>query len=397
MRRHHTFQTMADTAGLIAIIATCFFIPLSTSLMDVGAALVVFFLILSGRVFLLPAQLLRQPVALIATLLFLQFIIGLIYTPASLRHGTEILFKYRELLFIPIIMTMVANNDNAARYALNSFISGCIVLMTVSFAMYFSLLPAMKYGYSLLFHITHSYFMAILAFCALQRVIDSRQYRYFWLLIAAAATANIMIVNPGRTGMMVFIALMLLAMVQRCSRRNLLLGLALLVVVISSAYTLSSNFSTRAREAITEVEQYNPGRSRSSLGMRFDWYLNSIDLIKKAPFFGHGTGSFAIQQKKLVRARQQNTMRTDNPHNEYLFIGVQIGLAGLATYVILLSSQLFQSFRLPDERRFLLQGVVVAMVTGCLMNSFLFDSHQGHFYAFVSALLGATGQQDRQI
>lgn len=388
---------MVDTAGLIAIIATCFFIPLSTSLMDMGAALVLVFLILSGRFLALPAQIFRQPVALLATLLFAQLAIGLIYSPADLRHSLEILAKYRELLYIPIIMTMVANNDNAARYAVNSFISGCIVLMTASFAMYFSLLPAMKYGNSLLFHITHSYFMAILAFCALQRVIDSRQYRYFWMLILAAATANIVIVNPGRTGMIVFIALMLLALVQRCSRRNLLLGLALLVVVLSSAYSLSSNFSTRAKEALVEIEQYQPGRSRSSLGMRFDWYINSIDLIKKAPYFGHGTGSFAIQQKKLVRARHQNTARTDNPHNEYLFIAVQVGLAGLLTYLLLLAGQFFQSYRLSEERRYLLQGVVVAMVTGCLMNSFLFDSHQGHFYAFISAALGAAGQQRKEI
>jgi O-antigen ligase len=34
-----------------------------------------------------------------------------------------------------------------------------------------------------------------------------------------------------------------------------------------------------------------------------------------------------------------------------------------------------------------LQGVIVAMAVGSLMNSFLFDSHPGHFYAILSAIL----------
>jgi len=28
----------------------------------------------------------------------------------------------------------------------------------------------------------------------------------------------------------------------------------------------------------------------------------------------------------------------------------------------------------------------VAMAAGCIMNSFLFDSHQGHFWAFLSGV-----------
>ena len=35
------------------------------------------------------------------------------------------------------------------------------------------------------------------------------------------------------------------------------------------------------------------------------------------------------------------------------------------------------------------------MAFGCLANSFLFDSHQGHFYAFLSAIFFAA-DPDRQ-
>jgi O-antigen ligase len=76
-----------------------------------------------------------------------------------------------------------------------------------------------------------------------------------------------------------------------------------------------------------------------------------------------------------------------------MFIGVQLGLTGLALFLALLASQWIAAAGLNRHSRFLLQGIVLTMATGCLMNSFLFDSHQGHFYAFLSALLLASPPQ----
>jgi O-antigen ligase len=40
-----------------------------------------------------------------------------------------------------------------------------------------------------------------------------------------------------------------------------------------------------------------------------------------------------------------------------------------------------------------MEGVVVAFFSGCLMNSFLFDSLQGHFWLFLSAALLSSGDK----
>jgi O-antigen ligase len=66
---------------------------------------------------------------------------------------------------------------------------------------------------------------------------------------------------------------------------------------------------------------------------------------------------------------------------------VQGGLVAVVLFVALMLSQLLASYRLPTPKRHLLQGVVAAMAVGCLMNSFLFDSHPGHFYGILSAIL----------
>jgi O-antigen ligase len=129
------------------------------------------------------------------------------------------------------------------------------------------------------------------------------------------------------------------------------------------------------------VQEYQYGAARTSMGMRFDWWINSVGMIKERPIFGYGTGSFLKEHDKWIEGTK--IQPTDNPHNEYLFIGVQLGLLGLLLFLLLFTAQIIYSYKLEKPDRLFVQGVVIAMAVGCIMNSFLFDSHQGHFWAFL--------------
>jgi len=386
-------QSFSQKYGGYAVIATCFWIPLSTALMDICSAFVVLFWLTSGRVRILGHLLRRHPVAILATLLFLYFAIAVLYSPATSERSLTVLTKYRELLLLPLVLSFAWHNGQLIRRAENGFLAGTVILMAVSFAMALSLIPSAKYGNSLLFHITHSFFMAMLAFWAFQRAIDHRRYRIAWCIVFLLATANIIFVSPGRTGLFAYTVLIGFAILQRLSLRNRLIGCLLLVLLIPAGFRISDNVSSRIQQALQDIIHYEPGASRSSLGMRLDWWGNSIALIRERPVFGHGTGSFAFRQQELIEGT--DTMPTDNPHNEYLFIGVQLGLTGLALFVALLVSQWVSASPLNRHRRFVMQGIVLTMAAGCLMNSFLFDSHQGHFFAFLSGLLLATPLQEQ--
>ena len=384
MKTKNSFREIALNAGLFSILATCFFISLSTSLMGLFAALTALFWILSGRVSSYPRLLRHNPVVLLATLLFLLFAIGVIHSPAPLSEALDALSKYRGLLFMVAVIALLEGNEGYIRRAENSFIAGAIILMLVSYAMYFGLVASVKYGNSLLFHITHSYLMALLGFWCLQRGIDDKKFRPFWVVVLMATIVNIYYINPGRTGMFIFVLLLLLTIFQRLSPKRAMIGLLIVGAALAATYFSSHNLRTRTMAAIHEVEHYHPERSRSSLGQRFDWWYNSVELMETAPVFGHGTGSFRELQGKLIKGRK--TEPTDNPHNEYLFIGEQIGLFGLLVFVSLLFTQVALASRMEPDRKYLVQGIVLAMAAGCSMNSFLFDSHQSHFYAFVSAM-----------
>ncbi len=367
------------------MLLACFFTPLSTSLLSIFSLIAVLAWLLSGGLSDIPRVLKNHPPAIFALLLFALMCLGTIYTSADPLQAFETLKKYRELLLLPIIISLLSISAEYGEMAENSFITGCIILMLISYGMAMHIIPEERYGHSLVFHITHSFFMAILSFWALHRSIDSHQYRYFWVSIFLVTVFNIFYIAPGRTGMLVFVSLLLLFFYQRLSILHWLIGMFVLIGAMFLMYATSANFSDRINEVYTEIQQYQAGQSRTSIGQRFDWWYTSFALIKEKPIIGHGTGSFPSAQKELTK--NSKITPTDNPHNEFLLLTVQFGLTGLLLFGALTLSQLRGYRHLPENKKWLLQGVVIALLSGSLINSLLFDSQQGHFYLFMSAAL----------
>lgn len=384
-------RTFFLNAGHYFTALTCFFIPLSTSLLGIFSGLTVLCWLFSGNFLQTTSLTVRRPFAFVSALLFLLFIIGVFYSPVPIEDSLDILKKYRELAFIPILISLFYNQSKAAAFAVNCFVGGLVCLLISSYIIHFDLIPFDRYGDSHIHHITHSFFMAILAFWAMHKFCISWQYKYYWLIVFFAATFNLVFISTGRTGMFTYIILTTLFLIQKLSFKKFILGTALIITVFAGIYSTSDNISFQLQRVFHEIKQYDKGQSTTSVGMRFDWFYNSITLIKQRPVFGHGTGSFEYVQEKLIEGKK--TVPTDNPHNEYLFIGVQIGLIGMATFVLLFLLQLISSLNLNEYNRNLLQGVIISMMAGCVMNSFLFDSMQGHYYGFLAALIFSSCQQ----
>lgn len=381
-------STMGDRIlglGCICICVACFFTPLSTSVMGIFSGLAVLCWLLSGHFTHITESLKKYPATNISLLLFLYMCFAISYSPADTIDGLNILKKYRELLLLPIFVSMLSLSPKYRQYAEYGFISGCIVLMTISYSMAFGIFPDHRYGHSIVFHITHNFFMAVLSFWSLHYVCSSPRFRWLWITVFVFSVINIFYIAPGRTGMLVFICLLFLFMAQRLSMRNCLIGFFLFCSTITTIYATSENFSGRINEVITEIRQYESGKSRTSIGQRFDWYLSGLTLIAEKPILGHGTGAYPIVQEKVAATSQ--IKETDNPHNEYLLLTIQFGLVGLFLFFSLIFCQMFFARGIVQEKQMLLHGVIMAIVSGSLINSLLYDSQQGHFYLFMSAAL----------
>jgi len=380
-----------QTAGAVFLCLACFFTPLSTSLLGIFSALAAIAWLLSGGLLDLPRVFKANPSTLAALLLFLLMAASLSYTPVSAMDGFAVLRKYRELLMLPIVFSLFAHAGKYRTVAKNSFLAGSVVLMVISYLIFIGLLSEERYGHSLVFHITHSFFMAILGFWTLQRAAAPGKYRYRILsaMICLAAVINLFYVAPGRTGMFIFCCLMLLFLYQRLSLTRWFIGISVFALLLAGTYLTSENFSGRVNEAFSEMTHYNKGQSRTSIGQRFDWWTSGIEIFKEKPIFGHGIGSYATIHRRATNGTAIKA--TDNPHNEFIFIAVQLGVSGLTLFLLIFCLQLQESKNVSRIDRHILQGVLLSMLAGSLMNSLLFDSQQGHFYLFMSAALLADG------
>ncbi len=392
---YQDFAQKSHTTGIVFLCICCFSMTFSSSVMGASAVLFSLCWLFSGNFKELPAVISSNRAGLFALLLLILLCVGLSYTPAPIDDALSCFKKYRELLFFLIVLCLLQTRPKAARYAEISFTLGAILLLTISYAIFFKLLPFEKYGYSTVYHITHSFFMALLAFWCFHNLFRGDfAKRVLWFVTLCLTVVNLFYIAPGRTGMLVFAALMGLGLLQRLKLIYSFIGIVCCMALLISTYYNSTNFKTRVNQAVHEIETYQPGQSRTSLGMRFDWWQNSIELIKQKPLLGHGTGSFAYRQGELIKGTE--TKNSDNPHNEYLLIGVQTGLIGTAFFILMLASLFIRSFTLPQREKYLLQGCVIAMGCGCLMNSFLLDSHQGHFFGIMTAVLSSCTSEEQE-
>ena len=115
---------------------------------------------------------------------------------------------------------------------------------------------------------------------------------------------------------------------------------------------------------------------------------NTIEVIRDNPVLGVGTGGFGKAYADLAN-RTGDTL-TKNPHNEFLMIIAQFGLAGLVVLVCVFATQWWAAARLPDRfDRTAARALVITMVVASFLSSTLLDHAEGMFFVYMSALLFA--------
>jgi O-antigen ligase len=126
----------------------------------------------------------------------------------------------------------------------------------------------------------------------------------------------------------------------------------------------------------------------TSNGLRLAYWRVSIKSISEAPFFGHGTGStqqIFSREAEGKSGEWGNIIR--NPHNQTLYVAIQWGLLGC----LILYAMWYFHLRL-----FLGSGfaswiglvIVVQNFISSLLNSHLFDFHEGWVYVLGVGVAG---------
>ncbi len=362
-------------------------IPTSTALTNILCPLAFLFILVEGQYTKKFFVLYRNNIALVAISLVITIIFGFLYTPVSFSEATLMLNKYREFIYIPMFL-LIFTDEKSRKLGLYAFLTIMGITLLLSYLMVIADLEIGKGNPQSPFvfknYITQNLLMALATYFIAIKAWQEKQWLYS--IIIMLSIYNILFMSAGRTGYVILFCLILMFFYHVYNLKGILIGSLILIVLAGVAYNFSGILQQRVDKVYTNIKDYQHGNTNTSVGIRLEFYKNSLVLIAKNPILGSGTGSFSHEYNKLF------TNNTTNPHNDYLMIAIQWGIIGAGLFILLLYSMWHSSNSLAIQTKFMAQGLVITIIVGCLINSLWLDNTEGHVFAYlIGVFYGGVG------
>ncbi len=399
-------QVHAGSIAGWAVAGLGFSLPISTSLDGVLLVVTVVAWLVSGRFADLPRVIRHERYVLLLPGVFILLAFGMVHGLAPFSEQVKYLWKYDDfllpLVFVPLFADPVVRERGLWAFGVSM---GLTLLISLGLAAgwipensWLHGNPANATVFRL--SLTHNVLMALAALLfaalAVRQTVPWR--RYGLGVLALCAVIDVFMFVWGRTGQVILSALILLWCERRFGARGLFVGGTAIILLVAGSYALSPVFQHRVQKAVLEidraqVEQVAP--ESSSVGVRLEWYKNTLQLIAAHPIVGVGTGSFPRAYAEIVT--DPAAVKPAHPHNQYLLTAAELGVAG-AGLILGLFGLLWWKCRQASDGLYaeLGQGVVIAMAIGCVFNSLLVDHTEGLFFVWVMCIVLAGSKTSTQ-
>jgi O-antigen ligase len=343
-------------------------------------------------------EILRHPAAIFPVALIALAAAGMLWA-ADVRWGTrfEGFGSFAKLMTIPLLFIQFRNSPRA-RFVFAGFLFSCSMLLLASWTM---VVTGMKpftggstsYGVPVRDYIVQSQEFILCAFGLMYVVfLRARARQWLWAaafaFLAALFLFNVLFVAPSRTGLVTAPVLLVILVMAHCRRMvSVAIGCAI-VAATAVALVASPTIKKRITGIVTEVQDYRQRQVSTSAGERVDYWTTSLDIIRKAPLIGHGTGAVHESFIRAAAERGSKKPATTNPHNQTLTVAIQLGALGtVLLFAMWLSHALL--FRAGGLAGWIGLAVVAQNVLGSLFNNHLFDFTQAWIYMFGVGVAGA--------
>ncbi len=395
-------QVQAASVAGWAVAGLGFSLPISTSLDGVLLVVTVVAWIVSGRFAEILGIVRRDRYVLLLPGLFLLLAIGMTHGLASFGERAKYLWKYDDFL-LPLVFVPLFADPAVRERGLWGVGCGMAVTLMVSLGLAAGWIPHSSWFHgnqanatAFKLQITHSVLMAFAAFLFAEVAMRATVpwHRYGLGVLALLAVIDVLMFVQGRTGQIVLGTLIILWCERRFGLRGLVLGMAGVLSLVALSYAVSPIFYQRVAKTVEEIERAqveSVAPENSSVGVRLEWYHNTVNLIAAHPLVGVGTGSFPRAYAEMVT--DPAAVKPAQPHNQYLLMGTELGMGGLLALFAMFGT-LWWRFRQAGGNLYaeLGQGIVLVMAIGCIFNSLLLDHTEGLFFAWViSAAFASDG------
>ncbi len=228
-------------------------------------------------------------------------------------------------------------------------------------------------------HIVTSYMIAFAAYlsCLLllnQIKVKPRPILYSSLFVLFSY--HELCINTGRTGMIIYFILILLAFLQCFPLKKTIILSTFFIVSFVVIYHFTNNLSD-------QFSSSNPNLHRSlSLRMQFHHYAKEIFMTH--PWLGHGTGSFSVLFERDNPVPSFGLQLLE-PHSQYWLVLDEQGLIGAAALLFVFIS-LYQSTKHLTEMKAVFRGTLIPFIIVNASDTLITYSALSYLFITFSAL-----------
>ena len=387
-----------------AFVLAVFFAPFSTASLNTLTILGFVLWFISGR-FPQHCRLLARNTICRTLFVFVALLtVSTLWSTTTLEMALDGLKSYRKILFFFAVFGIVWFLPQWKEKILwASLISGVVsALACVCVYLHVPGFPAPDPGQGAIFmknHITQGFLMGLLVLLSVRVAcfyLDKKVKLLGLLATCLAIFVSFYTIN-GRTGFLsvgVAAGSLVLFLPQTFKQEFSLF--ALIAIIMASILATSDRFQDRFIQATEEIELYTeeqaPVKQKTSMGLRLLFWERGLDIVQKAPFFGHGVGSWSDefdrdQLEDGIKKGDALYQVCGNPHNDYIMVAAQVGVMGLMIWLLFLGLIYRFGKLMPLKDSFLLHGFLLMYLAGCLFNSFTYDVTEGTLLFILTACL----------
>ena len=293
---------------------------------------------------------------------------------------------------------------------ITAFLSGMFISEVIAYGVFFELWTfkdaTVANPSPFMFWIDYSVFMAFAAILLLHRVL-SNNYS-LWQRVAfgcffLSVVGNLFLAS-GRTGQVAFVVAIIALFIMRykATFKSILMSLALLVAIFTSAYNLSNTFKHRSNAAISDIKNIMHSNLNSSWGIRVAFWITSFDVLKSNPIIGVGIGDYKDATKEVLKDDKYSLLLSNGAkrfmdqthmHNNYLLVLVQMGLVGLFIFASMIYSLITLKIEDKEIKQLSLLFVIIFFVS-CFAEPLLIKQFTiALFVIFAGVFAGATSNK----
>jgi O-antigen ligase len=340
--RTHDVAAWSDRIGHAAVLGMAASLTVSRALFHVCAVIMAVCWLIGGHYRQMPNLLRNSPPVAACTALVLLVLASGLYTSASVVDWLVQVKAYAKLLVVPMMLAFLQRREQIERGWLALGFGLLLLWLFFTLDLWIDI-PGTRSARTQDQGVFNNYIveglnLATLALIGFAAGLHNWKRRR-WLAVAfflggLAGAHAVVFVNPGRGAQLALIGGLLVFALFALPQRVRWTGFLAVLVVVSAAVSESDVMASRFKIANDELKALGAG-PQHSVGPRLAAWHTSLELWIEEPLLGHGAGSYS----PLVSERQParlggciNNPVCEQPHNQYFYLMVEAGLAGLLIF-----------------------------------------------------------------